>query len=373
MEEMQVDRILVTRSSMPELEEYIDEIKDMWDSHWLTNMGPKHKKLQEQLKQYLGVEKIELLTNGHMALELSMQALGLRGEVITSPFTFASTTHAIVRNGLEPVFCDINPLDFTIDVNKIEDLITDKTCAIVPIHVYGNICNIEEISHLARKYGLKVIYDAAHTFGVTYNGQGIGSYGDVSCFSFHATKVFNSIEGGAVCFNDEEFGLELYRLKNFGIRDQETIDGVGANAKMNEFCAAMGLCNLRHIDKEIEKRRKVVERYDERLKNIEGIQLNSKQEGVKPNYAYYPIVIDEKIFGASRNEIYIALDEMNIGARKYFYPLTNTFDCFHGKFDVNLTPIALHISKRILTLPLYADLTLEDVDDICEIIISCKR
>lgn len=373
MEEMQVDRILVTRSSMPELEEYIDEIKDMWDSHWLTNMGPKHKKLQEQLKQYLGVEKIELLTNGHMALELSMQALGLRGEVITSPFTFASTTHAIVRNGLEPVFCDINPLDFTIDVNKIEDLITDKTCAIVPIHVYGNICNIEEISHLARKYGLKVIYDAAHTFGVTYNGQGIGSYGDVSCFSFHATKVFNSIEGGAVCFNDEEFGLELYRLKNFGIRDQETIDGVGANAKMNEFCAAMGLCNLRHIDKEIEKRRKVVERYDERLKNIEGIQLNSKQEGVKPNYAYYPIVIDEKIFGASRNEIYIALDEMNIGARKYFYPLTNTFDCFHGKFDVNLTPVALHISKRILTLPLYADLTLEDVDDICEIIISCKR
>lgn len=373
MEEMQVDRILVTRSSMPELEEYIDEIKDMWASHWLTNMGPKHKKLQEQLKQYLGVEKIELLTNGHMALELSMQALGLRGEVITSPFTFASTTHAIVRNGLEPVFCDINPLDFTIDVNKIEDLITDKTCAIVPIHVYGNICNIEEISHLARKYGLKVIYDAAHTFGVTYNGQGIGSYGDVSCFSFHATKVFNSIEGGAVCFNDEEFGLELYRLKNFGIRDQETIDGVGANAKMNEFCAAMGLCNLRHIDKEIEKRRKVVERYDERLKNIEGIQLNSKQEGVKPNYAYYPIVIDEKIFGASRNEIYIALDEMNIGARKYFYPLTNTFDCFHGKFDVNLTPIALHISKRILTLPLYADLTLEDVDDICEIIISCKR
>ncbi|MEY8409834.1 DegT/DnrJ/EryC1/StrS family aminotransferase [Lachnospiraceae bacterium 62-26] len=368
-----MEKILVTRSSMPKLEEYVNEIRGMWDSHWMTNMGPEHKKFQAALKHYLGVEKIDLLTNGHMALELSMQALGLKGEVITSPFTFASTTHAIVRNGLEPVFCDIDPYDFTIDVTKIEDLITDRTCAIVPIHVYGNICNVEEINRLANKYGLKVIYDAAHTFGVTYRGMGIGTFGDVSCFSFHATKVFNSIEGGAACFNDEEFGVELYRLKNFGIRDQETVDGIGANAKMNEFCAAMGLCNLLYVNDEIDKRRAVVERYNEHLNGLDGIYINPLQKDVKPNYAYYPVVFNEKVFGSSRNEVFEALAVAGIGARKYFYPLTNTFECFHGKYDVNSTPVALHISKRVLTLPLYADLSLEDVDRICKIIRNCKR
>lgn len=208
-----VDKILVTQSSMPSFEEYTNEIKDIWETHWLTNMGAKHKKFQAELKQYLDVSHVDLLTNGHMALELSMQALDLKGEVITTPFTFASTTHAIVRNGLEPVFCDINPVDFTIDVSKIESLITDKTCAIVPVHVYGNVCNVEEIERIAKKYNLKVIYDAAHTFGVKYKGQGIGSFGDVSCFSFHATKVFNSIEGGAVCFTDEVFGKKNLSIK----------------------------------------------------------------------------------------------------------------------------------------------------------------
>ena len=294
-------------------------------------------------------------------------------EVITTPFTFASTTHAIVRNGLEPVFCDINPVDFTIDVDKIEKLITDRTVAIMPVHVYGNVCNIEEIQRIADKYGLKVIYDAAHTFGVKYKDQGIGSFGDVSCFSFHATKVFNTVEGGAACFKDADFGLELYRLKNFGIRGPERVDGVGANAKMNEFCAAMGLCNLRHVDEEIAKRKAVVERYMKHLSGVEGIQLNPEQKDVKPNYAYFPAIFDEKVFGASRNEVFEALAEQGIGARKYFYPLTNTFDCFHGKYDPNKTPIALHISKRVLTLPLYADLSLENVDKICEIILSCKK
>ena len=294
-------------------------------------------------------------------------------EVITTPFTFASTTHAIVRNGLEPVFCDVNPVDFTMDVTKIEELITDRTSAIMPVHVYGNICNVDEIQRIADKYGLKVIYDAAHTFGVRYKDRGIASFGDVSCFSFHATKVFNSIEGGAACFKDKDFGLELYRLKNFGIRGPEVVDGVGANAKMNEFCAAMGLCNLRHVDEEIEKRRKVVERYREHLEGVEGIQLSPIQKDVKPNYAYFPAIFDEKVFGSSRNEVFEALGNEGIGARKYFYPLTNTFDCFHGKYDSNLTPVALHLSKRVLTLPLYADLDLEDVDRICEIIIKCKR
>ncbi|MCM1498459.1 MAG: DegT/DnrJ/EryC1/StrS family aminotransferase [Clostridium sp.] len=363
-----MNSIYVTRSSMPTLEEYVDEIRDIWDTHWLTNMGEKHIRLQAELAQYLGVENVELFTNGHMALELTMQAMRLRGEVITTPFTFASTTHAIVRNGLTPVFCDIREDDFTIDVEKIEGLITDKTCAIVPVHVYGNLCNMEEIERISKKYGLKVIYDAAHAFGVSYKGKGVGIYGDASCFSFHATKVFNTIEGGAVCYKDKAFGMELYRLKNFGIRGEEVVDGVGANAKMNEFCAAMGLCNLRYVDEEIRKRKQVVEHYRERLRNVKGLRLNNVQEDVQTNYSYFPIVIDEKIFGKSRNEVYDLLREKGIYTRKYFYPLTNTFDCYHGMYDVSETPIALSISKRVLTLPLYADLELNIVDRVCDML-----
>ncbi|MGN0521685.1 MAG: DegT/DnrJ/EryC1/StrS family aminotransferase [Eubacterium sp.] len=367
------NKILVTRSSMPDFDEYTSEIKELWQSRWLTNMGVKHKQLQRELADYLGVENIDLLTNGHMALELSMQAFKLTGEVITTPFTFASTTHAIVRNGLEPIFCDINSIDFTIDTSKIEALITEKTTAIVPVHVYGNICNVDEIERIARKYNLKVIYDAAHAFGVKYKERGIGSFADVSCFSFHATKVFNSVEGGAVCFKNEQFGKELYCLKNFGITSPDEVSEVGANAKMNEFCAAMGICNLRHIDEEIDKRKAVVERYRSRLDGIDGIQLAPVQNDVKPNYAYFPAVFDEKVFGADRNEIFEKLSQNGIGARKYFYPLTNTFDCYKGRFDAGLTPVALHISERVLTLPLYADLSLKDVDRICDIILSCKK
>lgn len=378
------NRIMVTKSSLPPFEEYVEEIKEMWDTHWLTNMGPKHYRLQKELKNYLQVSNIELLTNGHMALELSLQALtscygnklgmldsGKRKlEVITTPFTFASTTHAIVRNGMEPVFCDINPIDFTIDVEKIEKLITDYTVAIMPVHVYGNVCNIEEIDRIANKYGVKVIYDAAHAFGEKYRNKGIGQYGDVSCFSFHATKVFNTIEGGAACYADDEFGKELYRLKNFGIRNEETVDGVGANAKMNEFSAAMGICNLKHIDLEINKRKKVTERYNEYFYNVKGIQIRNEQEEVKSNYAYYPILVDEKKFGKSRNEIFNELQKCGIYARKYFYPLTNTFECFHGKYDVSETPTAFRISKRILTLPIYADLEYEVIDKICKIVLT---
>ena len=368
-----MEKILVTRSSMPPMEEYIDEIKELWDSHWLTNMGAKHRQLETELKEYLGVEGVSLFTNGHMALELAIQAMNLSGEVITTPFTFASTTHAIVRNGLTPVFCDVDPEDFTIDVNQLESLITDRTSAIIPVHVYGSICNVEEIERIAKKYGLKVIYDAAHTFGVKYKGKGIGAYGDASMFSFHATKVYNSIEGGAITFHNEEFGEQLQRLKNFGIRSEEVIDSIGANAKMNEFQAAMGLCNLRHVEEEIEKRRKVYEKYVELLSNVEGIQLLKQQEDVQPNYAYFPVVFHEKEFGASRNEVCEALKQEEIYARKYFYPLTNEFDCFHGKYDVNDTPVALHISKRVLTLPMYADLSIEDVERICNVILKLKK
>lgn len=364
--------ILVTRSSMPSMEEYLNEIAPLWDSHWLTNMGTKHKQFQMELCTYLGVENVDLFTNGHMALELTLQALNLQGEVITTPFTFASTTHAIVRNGLTPVFCDIDPDTYTMDVEKLEKLVTDRTCAIMPVHVYGNVCNVEEIERIAHKYELKVVYDAAHTFGETYKGQGIGNFGDASCFSFHATKVFNSVEGGAVCFRDKRLGETLSELKNFGIHGPEEVAAVGANAKMNEFCAAMGLCNLRHVEEEIEKRRLVAERYRNHLEGVEGIRLNFVQPGVKSNYAYFPVVFEEKQFGASRAEIFDRLAENGIGARKYFYPLTNTFAAFHGRYNVLETPVALHVSKRVLTLPMYADLALDDVDRICEIVLGCR-
>ena len=363
-------KILVTRSSMPPYEEYIEEIKDIWESRWLTNMGPKHNTLESKLKEYLSVDNISLFTNGHTALELCLQAMNLSGEVITTPFTFASTTHAIVRNGLTPVFCDINPIDYTIDVTKIESLITDKTTAIVPVHVYGHVCDVEEIDRIANKYGLKVIYDAAHVFGVRYKDKGIGSFGDASMFSFHATKVYHTIEGGSVCYHDEELGRELYKLRDFGIMDAETIDCVGTNAKMNEFVAAMGLCTLRHVDEEIAKRKKVVECYRESLSEVDGVQLPPVQEDVLPNYAYFPIVIHEDEFGSTRDEVCAKLAENNIFARKYFYPLTNTFDAYHNRFDPNCTPIALRISKRVLTLPLYADLNLDDVIAISSIIKS---
>lgn len=367
-----MENIMVMRSSMPSLDEYINEIKEIWDTHWLTNMGPKHKQLEQELKAYWNVEMMDMFTNGHMALELSLQALNMQGEVITTPFTFASTTHAIVRNGLKPVFCDIRPDDFTIDTSKIENLITDRTCAIMPVHVYGNMCDVEEIDRIARKYGLKVIYDAAHTFGVKYKGKSSASFGDVSCFSFHATKVFNTIEGGAACFHDEEFGKKLYQLKNFGIKNAECVDGVGANAKMNEFCAAMGLCNLCHVNEEIAKRKRIDEWYRENLSEVSGLQLNAVQENVDRNYAYFPIVVEEKIFGATRNEIADRLAENGIYARKYFYPLTNTFECFHNKYDVRETPVALHVSKRVLTLPMYSELTRSQVEFISKIICECQ-
>ena len=350
------------------MDEYIDEIKDIWDTRWLTNMGTKHERLKSELCDYLNVEGLDLFTNGHMALELSLQAMNLQGEVITTPFTFASTTHAILRNGLVPVFCDINPDDYTMDVSRIESLITDRTSAIMPVHVYGNVCNVEEIDWIAKKYGLKVIYDAAHAFGVKYKGQGVAKFGDVSCLSFHATKVFNTIEGGAACFHDRDLGERLYYLKNFGIRGPETVEAVGANAKMNEFCAAMGLCNLRHIDEQIAKRKTIVEAYREMLTDIPGLQLNVEQADVESNYAYFPIVIDSSAFGASRNEVLEALAKKDVYARKYFYPLTNTFECFRGMFDVRETPIALYVSNRVLTLPLYADISVADAEMICKVI-----
>ena len=368
-----MNNILVTRSSMPEFEEYTEEIKDLWETRWLTNMGAKHQKLTAELCRYLKTEHLDLLTNGHMALELSLNALNLSGEVITTPYTFISTTHAIVRNGLTPVFCDINPVDFTIDVNQIESLITEKTCAIMPVHVYGNICDVEAIEAIAKKHHLKVIYDAAHVFGVEYKGRGITDFGDVSCLSFHATKVFNTIEGGAAIFHDEEFGKRLWKLKDFGIEDAETIDMVGPNAKMNEFCAAMGLCNLRHVDEEIAKRKRAADGYRKLLGDVPGIQLGPVQKDVKPNYAYFPIVFDPEEFGSDRDQVFTALGEQGIRARKYFYPAVNECDCYKGLYDCHATPVSHRISHSVLCLPMYAGLSDEDVERICTVILRQKH
>lgn len=352
---------------MPPFEEYVEMIKPLWDSHWLTNMGTYHKELEKELKNYLDVDYLSLTVNGHTALELAIQSMNFPegSEVITTPFTFISTTHAIIRNGLKPVFCDIKEDDYTIDESKIEDLITEKTEAIIPVHVYGNPCNVEGIQEIAFKYDLKVIYDAAHAFGETYKGKGIGSYGDLSVFSFHATKVYNTIEGGAVCCRNKEQYEKLYNLKNFGIRSEELVVSVGANAKMNEFQAAMGLCNLKHIEKEMEKRKKVVEGYYAGLGQEESIRLNYPKEEVRANYAYFPVLFEQK---ENRDKAYQMLAEENIYSRKYFYPITADQVCFKNKFKKMDLEKSRWCSERILVLPLYADLQEEDIERIVRIV-----
>lgn len=364
--------ILVTRSSLPSFEEYCDEIKDLWESHWITNMGIKHIQLQKELETFLEIPHVTLYTNGHLALENAIAALNLPkgGEVITTPFTFASTTHAIVRNGLIPVFCDIKESDYTIDTKKLEELITDNTVAIVPVHVYGNMCDVEEIERISKKYGLKVVYDAAHAFAVRYKGKSSASFGDASMFSFHATKVFNTIEGGCICFMDDAYVTLLNDMKNFGIHGPESVQYVGGNAKMNEFQAAMGLCNIRHLTEQIRQRKNLVNRYRARLEGIAGIKLSIIQKHVEPNYAYFPVVFNG--YKYTRNEVMEKLAEQNISTRKYFFPLTNSFDCYRNypTAGTEKTPIAQHIALRVLTLPLYADLSVEDVDHICDVILG---
>jgi len=360
--------IQVTESSMPLLDEYVSEIAELWDTHWLTNMGTKHQEFEKELCKYLQVPWASLFVNGHQALECILETLELRGEIITTPFTFASTTHAIARKGLRPVFCDIDPHYYTIDEKKIENLITDNTCAILPVHVYGNICATEEIQSIAEKYNLKVIYDAAHAFGVKKNNQGIGSFGDANMFSFHATKVFNSIEGGAVTSSIDGLYEKLSQWKNFGIIDQENVEFIGGNAKMNEFCAAMGLCNIRHIEKDISLRKRVFERYQSNLASIPSIQLPKARPNISSNYAYFPILVKNEERGISRDDVYSALFDRGIRVRKYFFPLTSDYACYRDLFDSGETPIAQKVASQVLTLPIYATLSLDNVDRICCII-----
>ncbi len=359
--------ISVTLPSMPSYEEYCEEIKSVWYTRHLTNMGPIHNRLREQIKEYLGVENTELFANGHLALYCAIKALGLCGEIITTPFTFASTTNAIIQAGCKPVFCDVKE-DYSIDESKIESLITDRTVAILGVHVYGNICNIEAIRKIADKHKLKVIYDAAHAFGVKYKGYGIGSFGDISMFSFHATKVFHTVEGGCLTYSDTSLTDKIAKLRNFGI-SCDRLECFGTNAKMNEFQAAMGICNLRHIDGEINSRREAFQRYSKRLANVKGLKPLSFAEGVTPNYAYYPILVDREKFGASRDELLKRLQENRIFARKYFYPLTSENKDFDTDMTA-LTPKAKEYSRNILCLPMYANLDIDEVDKVCDIILS---
>lgn len=362
--------INVTRSSMPSFEEYCREIESLWESRWLTNSGAKYQILEQDMKEYLHVRNINFFSNGHQALEAAMSVLKLTGEIITTPFTYASTTQAIARNGLTPVFCDIEPDFYTMDSDKIEKLITEKTTAIVPVHVYGNVCNYKRIEELAQKYNLKVIYDAAHAFGVEADDEGIGQIGDIAMFSFHATKVFHTIEGGGLAYKDDSLTEDFNAWKMFGMRGKEDAEMIGTNAKMTEFQAAMGICNLRHVNEEITKRKAAVEKYREYLSDIPGIRLCPVQNGVKSNYAYFPVYFDKKTFGKSRDEVLALLMGQEIYARKYFYPLTSEFTAYRNIFPIQETPVAKDASENILTLPLYADLPLSDVERICHVILG---
>ena len=362
--------IAVTRSSMPSFEEYCDEIKVLWDNRWLSNRGCKHKEFEHMLASRMGVEYVTLYANGHVALEVGIDAFHFPkgSEVITTPYTHCSTTHSIVRNGLVPVFCDVNDEDYTIDVSQIESRITDKTVAIVATHVYGLLCDVQAIDAIAKRHNLKVIYDAAHAFGVKKDGIDAAAFGDMSMFSCHATKVFHTIEGGIVVFKDKAIYDTIESLVNFGFKGPEEVQYISTNARMNEYEAAMGICNLRHIDEEIAKREVAADRYNERLSNVKGIRLLAPQKGVTPNYAYYPVFFDG--YKYDRNEVQAALQKENILARKYFYPIVPDMMCYKEQFAGQQYPVSSHAANTVLSLPMFADLSVEDVDKICDIILK---
>ncbi len=363
------EKISVTSSSMPPLDEYVELIKRIWDSRWLSNFGELHKELEESLKEYLGVSNLTLFANGHLALEIALNTLPRveGGEIITTAYSFCSTVNAIVRSGYTPVFCDIKRTDFTIDPEQIEDKITDKTVAIVATHVYGFPCEDSAIKAIAEKHNLKVIYDAAHAFGVTYNGVHIAEFGDISMFSTHATKVFHTIEGGILCLKDEETAIKTKQLSNFGQSSEYKLLYPGLNAKMNEFEAAMGICNLRYLDGEIEKRKSLAQRYEQRLCGKSGIYLPKPMDGTVWNYAYLPVLFDNNL--QKRDEVMERLKNEEIMTRKYFAPALHKTECYKDEYgDVSL-PITEEVAERILTLPLHSQLTVSDVDRICDIIL----
>lgn len=363
-------QLTVTSPLLPPLDEFTLLLEDIWKRKWLTNNGHYHRELEKALCQYLGVDYLSLFSNGTLALMTALQALDIKGEVITTPYSFVATTHSLWWNGIKPVFVDIDPKSFNIDVQKIEAAITPRTTAIMPVHVYGNPCNVEAIERLANKYNLKVIYDAAHAFGVKKDGVSVLKYGDLSILSFHATKVYNTIEGGAIVCHSPEMKQHIDDLKNFGFRDEVTVVASGINAKMNEIQAAYGLLNLRYVDEAISARKDLTLYYREQLKNIPGIIYMKELERVVSNYAYFPILVDAQIYGMGRDELYEKLKVHGILARRYFYPLISDFSIYSHLSSAapeNL-PVARKISDSVICLPLYPTMEIADVLQVTKII-----
>jgi len=363
--------ITVTSPLLPSLDEFIPYLKDIWDRKWLTNNGHYHQELEKALCDYLGVKYLSLFTNGTLPLITALQALRITGEVITTPFSFVATTHSLWWNGIKPVFVDIDPATCNIDPEKIEAAITPQTTAMMPVHVYGYPCDMERIKNIADKYGLKVIYDAAHAFGVTVNGKSVLEAGDLATLSFHATKVFNTIEGGALICGDEQTKKRIDYLKNFGFAGETTVVAPGINGKLDEIRSAYGLLNLKQVNDAIERRRHVANQYRKALKDIEGITFMEDIQGIKHNYSYFPIFIDAEKYGIKRDELYFKMQENNVFGRRYFYPLISTFSTYRGLESAkpeNL-PIATEIANRVICLPMYPDLNEKIINKILNQII----
>lgn len=369
---MEKKLITVTSPLMPSLDELNVYLQDIWNRKWITNNGHYHKELEKALCEYLDVPFISLFTNGTLPLITALQAMRITGEVITTPFSFVATTHALWWNGIKPVFVDIDPLTCNLDPEKIEAAITPRTTAIMPVHVYGQPCDTKRIQEIADKYGLKVIYDAAHAFGVKVNGKSILNAGDMSTLSFHATKVYNTIEGGALVMHDEQTKKRIDYLKNFGFAGETTVVAPGINSKMDEVRAAYGLVNLKQVDKAIEARRRVADTYREALKGVQGIRFMEDVPGVHHNYAYFPIFVDEAQYGMSRDELYFKMKEHNVLGRRYFYPLISTFSTYRGLESAhpdNL-PVATKMAEQVICLPMYYGLTNEDLERITSLVMK---
>ncbi|KAF0129281.1 MAG: DegT/DnrJ/EryC1/StrS aminotransferase [Bacteroidetes bacterium] len=372
---MKNNKITVTQPSLPPLEEFMPYLQKIWESKVLTNNGPFHQQFEKELAEYLGVKYISLFTNGTLALITALQALKVTGEVITTPFSFVATTHSLWWNGIKPVFVDIEPDFCNLDAEKIESAITPQTTTIMPVHVYGNPCNVQRIKEIADNYGLKVIYDACHTFGVTLNNEPVLNFGDLSVMSFHATKVFNTFEGGAIICHDEAMKKRIDFLKNFGFAGETTVIAPGINAKMNEVQAAMGLLQLKYVDQNIAERQNICEQYRDQLKDVPGISFMNDTPGVKHCYSYFPVFVDENKYGLSRDSLYDKLKQHNIYARRYFYPLISQFSTYRN-LDSALPgklPTAEKIAEKVICLPLYSQLSNEIVNTITQIIKKQKK
>ncbi|MDR3610681.1 MAG: DegT/DnrJ/EryC1/StrS family aminotransferase [Ignavibacteriaceae bacterium] len=363
--------IYVTRPDFPPLEDFNEYLKKIWENKILTNNGPFHQELEHALTEYLGVKYISLFSNGTLALITALQTLRITGEVITTPFSFVATSHSLWWNGIKPVFVDIENDSFNLDPQRIEAAITPKTTAIMPVHVYGNPCNLDAIRKISETYGLKVIYDAAHAFGVKKRDDSVLNMGDLSILSFHATKVFNTVEGGAIVCHDEKTKMQIDHLKNFGFTDELTVVAPGINAKMNEIQSAYGLLLLKNIDSAIEKRSLVAQKYRGLLKDVKGIRCLYDIKGIRHNYSYFPILVDQNHYPMTRDDLYGLLKKNNIFGRRYFFPLISNFPTYNGldsSRPENL-PVATMVAKQVLCLPIYPALDLSDVEKICDIII----